>query len=121
MAEASRALAGLAVEYRHRQARLVSDADYCERQARAAEEAASREEAHRLANLQIRAAALKKQIDQERRVHEVRLAPTACSLLACPAEKPWLCTHHTIASSGMPPLEVSILADAVMFDMMTKG
>ena len=84
MAEASRALAGLAVEYRDRQARLVSDADYCERQARAAEEAASREEAHRLAHLQTRAAALKKQIDQERRVHEVQPALTACTWSACP-------------------------------------
>ncbi|KAK9835294.1 hypothetical protein WJX84_003266, partial [Apatococcus fuscideae] len=34
----------------------------------------SREEAHRLAHLQTRAAALKKQIDQERRVHEAATA-----------------------------------------------
>lgn len=74
MAEASKALAGLAVEYRRRQARLASDADYCERQARAAEEAAAREEALRLAQLHTRASALKKQIEQERRVHEVRRA-----------------------------------------------
>ena len=71
MAEASKALAGLAIEYRRRQARLASDADYCERQARAAEEAASREEALRLASLHASATALKKQIDQERHVHEV--------------------------------------------------
>ncbi|KAK9866810.1 hypothetical protein WJX84_001464 [Apatococcus fuscideae] len=74
MAEASKALAGLAVEYRRRQARLASDADYCERQARAAEEAAAREEALRLAQLHTRASALKKQIEQERRVHEAATA-----------------------------------------------
>ena len=79
MAEASRALAGLAMEYRQRQARLVSGADYCERQARAAEEAASREEAHRLAHLQTRATAFKKQIDQERHVHEVQPASYSCA------------------------------------------